>query len=160
VVSAVFGLFRFASVNFGIAVDGFTVEAVDWAGVADCADAPVDLVAEADEAAAGFETTALLAGMVGFAFTTDFEDLLAAFDVEDFVVVEDFDVFAPEVLFLNQPTIPVGAGFDPFAAGCSAVAFSAQMTPIISATRHLRSIRAPSMESADRPVFRIGGRFQ
>jgi hypothetical protein len=34
------------------------------------------------------------------------------------------------------------------------------MTPIISATRHLRSIRAPSMESADRPVFRIGGRFQ
>jgi hypothetical protein len=97
----------------------------------------------------------------GFAFTTDFEDLLVDLAIVDFVVV-DFavEVFLLEVLLLNQPTIPVGAGFDPFAAGCSAVAFSAQMTPIISATRHLRSIRAPSMESADRPVFRIGGRFQ
>ena len=111
--------------------------------------------------AAGFETIALPVGMAGFAFTTGFEDLLVVFAVADFVAVADFAVvFLLEVLFLNQPTIPVGAGFDPFAAGCSAVAFSAQMTPIISATRHLRSIRAPSMESADRPVFRIGGRFQ
>ena len=141
-------------------MDGFTVEAVDCAGAADRAAAPVDLVAEAAGAAAGFETTDLLVGAAGFALTTDFEDVLADFDVADFAVVEDFVVFVAEVLFLNQPTIPVGAGFDPFAAGCSAVAFSAQMTPIISATRHLRSIRAPSMESADRPVFRIGGRFQ
>lgn len=105
--------------------------------------------------AAGFDAIALSVGITGFVVATDFEDLVV-FEVVALAVAD----FLLEVLLLNQPTIPVGAGFDPFAAGCSAIAFSAQMTPIISATRHLRSIRAPSMESADRPVFRIGGRFQ
>lgn len=165
-LSDVVGFDRFDSVSFGVVVDAFAadglaVAAVDCPGAADRAGASVDFVMAADEAAAdevteGLDTTALPVGMVGFDLTTVFEDLLVVFAVADFVDV----VFLLEVLPLNQPTIPVGAGFDPFAAGCSAVAFSAQMTPIISATRHLRSIRAPSMESADRPVFRIGGRFQ
>ena len=176
-LSAVFGFDRFDNVSLGVVDVGFVDvgfveadfveadfvdEAVGLADIAvDCDEATVragalDDFAPATGEAAVFDATVLSVGMTGFVFATDFEDLLVVFAVVDFPVVD----FLLEVLPLNQPTIPVGAGFDPFAAGCSAIAFSAQMTPIISATRHLRSIRAPSMESADRPVFRIGGRFQ
>ncbi len=54
-------------------------------------------------------------------------------------------------LFFQQPTSPVGPGFGFPVAESAATALPAQMTPIINATNPLRSISAPSMESADRP---------
>jgi hypothetical protein len=68
--------------------------------------------------------------------------LAAAFVDRDFEAATP-DVDLPVVLLFSQLTRPVGAGFVRFCAGCSAIALPAQMTPIISATILLRSIRAP-----------------
>lgn len=162
VLSLVVRFVRFERVSFGAVEPGLSVEAVDCADAVLRDGATVAGGLVTFEAATDFAVEVFSAAPSGFVFATAVDDFAVVDFAADDLVVVDFavDDFLPEVLLLNQPTIPVGAGFDPFAAGCSALAFPAQMTPIISATRHLRSIRAPSMESADRPVFRIGGRFQ